>query len=68
MIFFSFKGVSVNGLWSLMEKRQPPIDCVLDQWTKPAVWEDLVYCQHIDFFVVDFQEGKQNDIPENKRV
>ena len=55
-------------MWKLMEKRQPSIDCVLDQWTKPAVWEDIVYCKHIDFYVIDFNGQKQDDIPENKKV
>ena len=55
-------------MWNLMEKRQPPIDCVLDQWTKPAVWEDIVYCKHIEFYLIDFKGPKQEDIPENKKV
>jgi len=51
-----------------MEDRQPSIDCAIDEWTKPAIWEDIVLTEHVDFYLVDFNGEKQPDIPANKKV
>ena len=51
-----------------MENRQPSIDCVIDEWTKPAIWEDIVLSEHINFYLVDFNGEKLPDIPSNKKV
>jgi len=67
LIFF-FSGVTIDGLWKVMEDRQPSIDCAIDEWTKPAIWEDIVLTEHVDFYLVDFNGEKQPDIPANKKV
>ena len=51
-----------------MVKRKPPIDCSIDEWTKPSIWEDIVASQHVEFYFVDYNGDKQNVIPESKKV
>lgn len=68
IIINSFWGVTIDGLWKVMENRQPSIDCVIDEWTKPAIWEDIVLSEHIHFYLVDFNGEKQPDIPSSKKV
>eukprot|EP00111_Clytia_hemisphaerica_P023811 TCONS_00070164-protein len=61
------EGVSINKLWELIDKRQPPVDCAIDQWTKPSIWEDIVLSEHIEFYAVDFNTEKRPGIPQNKK-
>ena len=28
------EGVTLSGLWKLLEKRRPPVKCTVDKWTK----------------------------------
>lgn len=60
------EGVTLSGLWECFKKRLPPIDCAIDQWTKPHIWKRLVQSEYVRFYHIDFDGPKAPDVKINK--
>lgn len=61
-----YLGVTLSGLWECFKKRLPPIDCAIDQWTKPHIWKRLVQSEYVRFYHIDFDGPKAPDVKINK--
>lgn len=55
--------MSLSGLWKLLKERQPPINCTIDEWTKPHIWKHLALSKHLEYYAVDFNGPKLDEIP-----
>ena len=59
-------GTTINNLWKLFKKRKPIVDCAIDQWTKPFIWNELAQSEFIDFFYEDFEGERREEIYHRK--
>lgn len=59
-------GTTINNLWKLFKKRKPIVECAIDQWTKPFIWNELAQSEFIEFFHEDFEGERREEISQRK--
>ena len=51
------EGITIPGLWTLLSEKQPPILNQDDDDMKSFIWNGILQCNHIEFWLVN--KGKK---------